>query len=47
MGRDAFSGEALGAASSSEPLVPPVIDTGVAHPARMYDYYLGGYSLYK
>ncbi|GAA2039611.1 SAM-dependent methyltransferase [Catenulispora yoronensis] len=22
--------------------VPPVIDTSVAHPARMYDYYLGG-----
>ncbi|MFC1402161.1 MULTISPECIES: SAM-dependent methyltransferase [Streptacidiphilus] len=42
MSRDVFSGAALGSASSPEPWVPPVIDTGVAHPARMYDYYLGG-----
>jgi hypothetical protein len=37
----AFSGEALGS-QSKEAWVPPVIDTNVAHPARMYDYYLDG-----
>ena len=42
MGSDVFSGKALGSAAPSEPWVAPVIDTSVAHPARMYDYYLGG-----
>ena len=36
-----FSGEALGSMGGSvKP--PPVIDTSIAHPARMYDYFLGG-----
>ena len=41
MSSDAFSGEALGSIAS-EDWVPPAIDTSVAHPARMYDYYLNG-----
>ncbi|TDU04203.1 S-adenosyl methyltransferase [Streptomyces sp. 846.5] len=41
MGSNEFSGQALGSAASGE-WVPPLIDTSVAHPARMYDYYLGG-----
>lgn len=40
-GGDVFSGDALGSASP-EDWVPPTIDTSVPHPARMYDYYLGG-----
>src|SRR5579859_1687606 len=27
--------------------VPPSIDTSIAHPARMYDYYLGGKDNYQ
>ncbi|MHA6765531.1 SAM-dependent methyltransferase [Streptacidiphilus sp. PAMC 29251] len=38
---DMFSGDALGS-TSAEDWVPPPIDTSVPHPARMYDYYLGG-----
>ncbi len=29
-----------------EDMTPPVIDTSVAHPARIYDYWLGGCFLY-
>jgi S-adenosyl methyltransferase len=41
MSSSAFSARALGS-GASEPWDPPVIDTSVAHPARMYDYYLNG-----
>ena len=41
MAGDAFSGDAPGS-KVAEDWVPPSIDTSVPHPARMYDYYLGG-----
>jgi S-adenosyl methyltransferase len=32
----------LGGVSVTEPAAEPPLDTGVAHPARIYDYRLGG-----
>jgi S-adenosyl methyltransferase len=32
----------LGGVSVTEPAAEPPLDTGVAHPARIYDYWLGG-----
>ena len=42
MGIDPVGADGNGAEAAGRKAVPPAIDTSMAHPARVYDYWLGG-----
>jgi hypothetical protein len=45
MAEDGTPDKAVPGAAGDPDWLPPEINTGVAHPARVYDYWLGGHFL--